>query len=122
MANKDELGRAGEERAARHLEESGYRVLHRNWRCREGEIDLVVCTDTDLVVVEVKTRRGEGFGHPFEAIDSRKRARLWRLAMAWSAAHRDELQGRRIRIDAIGLTGPDPATARLEHLVDVEVP
>lgn len=122
VADKDELGRAGEQRAARYLEDRGFTVLDRNWRCRAGEIDLVVEGGGAIVVVEVKTRRGEAFGHPFEAIDARKRARLWRLAAAWTAAHRDRVQGRRLRIDAIGITGPDPATARLEHLVDVEVP
>jgi putative endonuclease len=122
MAAKDVLGRAGEDRAARYFEDSGYRILARNWRCREGELDLVAVRDRDIVVVEVKTRRGEAFGHPFEAIDSRKRQRLWRLAAAWTAAHPAEVQGRRLRIDAVGLTGPDPATATLEHLVDVEVP
>ena len=120
MAQKDVLGRAGEDRAARYFEDHGYTVLARNWRCREGEIDLVVARGDAVVVVEVKTRSGEGFGHPFEAIDARKRTRLWRLA--WLAAHRDAVQGRRLRIDAIGLTGADPRTARLEHLVDVEVP
>ena len=75
-----------------------------------------------MVIVEVKTRRGEGFGHPFEAIDARKRARLWRLATAWVADHRDVVQRRRLRIDAIALVGADPDTARLEHIVDVEVP
>ena len=122
MAQKDVLGRAGEDRAARYFEDHGYTVLARNWRCREGEIDLVVARGDAVVVVEVKTRSGEGFGHPFEAIDARKRTRLWRLAIAWLAAHRDAVQGRRLRIDAIGLTGADPRTARLEHLVDVEVP
>ncbi|MCC2032353.1 YraN family protein [Microbacterium allomyrinae] len=122
MADKDELGRAGEDRASRYFEEMGFTVLARNWRCRAGEIDLVVADRVSVVVVEVKTRRGEAFGHPFEAIDTRKRARLWRLAVAWTGAHRDAVQGRRLRIDAIGLTGADPATARLEHLVDVEVP
>ncbi len=122
MAQKDVLGRAGEDRAARYFEDHGYAVLARNWRCREGEIDLVVARGGDLVVVEVKTRRGEGFGHPLEAIDARKRARLWRLAVAWTAANRDVVQWRRLRIDAIGLTGADPHTARLEHLVDIAVP
>lgn len=122
MAEKDVLGRAGEDRAARYFQSHGYTVLDRNWRCREGEIDLIVADAAAVVVVEVKTRRSEGFGHPFEAIDARKRARLWRLAVAWGAAHRDALQGRRLRIDAVGLTGGDPRTARLEHLVDVEVP
>jgi putative endonuclease len=119
MADKDVLGRAG---AARYFEERGYRVLARNWRCPQGELDLIVGTDQELVVVEVKTRRGDAFGHPFEAIDARKRVRLWRLTAAWMVANPALLQGRRLRIDAIGLTGPDPATARLEHLVDVEVP
>jgi len=122
MAAKDELGRAGEDRAARYFEERGFRILARNWRCRGGEIDLVVADDRDVVIVEVKTRRSDAFGHPFEAIDQRKRARLWRLTAAWIAAHPGEVQGRRLRIDAIGLTGRDPATAVLEHLVDVEVP
>ena len=122
MADKDVLGRAGEDRAARYFEAQGFTVLARNWRSREGEIDLVVADRSAVVVVEVKTRRGEQFGHPFEAIDARKRVRLWRLAIAWASAHRDQMQGRRLRIDAIGLTGAVPDTARLEHLVDVEVP
>ena len=122
MAMKDELGRAGEDRAAGYFATGGYEILARNWRCRAGEIDLVVADATHVVVVEVKTRRAEGFGHPFEAIDGRKRARLWRLAAAWAAANRDSVQGRRLRIDAVALTGPDPRTARLEHIVDVEVP
>lgn len=122
MAEKDVLGRAGEEHAARYLEQQGYTVLARNWRTRDGELDLVVANADAVVAVEVKTRRGEAFGHPFEAIDARKRVRLWRLAVAWASAHREVMQGRRLRIDAIGLTGREPATAVLEHLVDVEVP
>lgn len=122
MADKDVLGRAGEDRAARYFEAQGFTVLARNWRCRDGEIDLVVADRSAVVVVEVKTRRDEGFGHPFEAIDARKRGRLWRLSIAWASAHRELVQGRRLRIDAVGLIGADPRTARLEHLVDVEVP
>jgi putative endonuclease len=122
MADKDAFGRAGEDRAARYLEQQGFTVLARNWRCRTGELDLVVDDGATVVVVEVKTRRGEAFGHPFEAIDARKRARLWRLAVEWASTHRDAMQGRRLRIDAIGLIGSEPGIARLEHLVDLEVP
>jgi putative endonuclease len=122
MAAKDELGKAGEDRAAGYFSALGYDVLARNWRCDAGEIDLVVASPESVVVVEVKTRRGEGFGHPFEAIDARKRARLWRLAVAWVGGHRQAVQGRRFRIDAIALTGADPRTARLEHIEDLEVP
>jgi len=122
MADKDVLGRAGEDRAARYLEQLGFEILDRNWRCPAGEIDVVAADASTVVVVEVKTRRDEAYGHPFEALDARKRARLWRLAVAWAVAHRDQVQGRRLRIDAVGLIGAEPANARLEHLVDVEVP
>jgi putative endonuclease len=118
MAAKDDLGRAGEERAAQHLRAQGYELLDRNWRCAQGEIDIVAVRGAELVVVEVKTRRSESFGHPLEAIDERKGARLWRLAVAWLAAHPEHARGRRLRVDAIALTGANPVTARLEHLTD----
>ena len=118
MAAKDDLGRAGEERAVAHLSASGYRIVDRNWRCEQGEIDVVAERDGVLVVVEVKTRSSERYGHPFEAIDRRKAARLWRLAMAWIAAHPDAVRGRRLRLDAIAVTGADPASGRVEHLED----
>jgi putative endonuclease len=119
MADKDVLGRAGEDRAARYMESLGYAVLDRNWRTKGGELDLVVSSASELVIVEVKTRRSERFGHPFEAIGEIKKARLWRLSMSWLATHPAAAQGRRLRIDAIGLIGPDPATAALEHLTGV---
>lgn len=119
MAAKDDLGRAGEERAARHLTDTGYTVLDRNWRCRDGELDIVAAHGDTLVAVEVKTRRGEGFGHPFEAIRGDKRERLARLIVAWAVTHPDIARGRALRVDAIALIGPNPATARLEHLTDV---
>ncbi|BDZ38423.1 YraN family protein [Microbacterium suwonense] len=119
MAAKDELGRAGEERAARHLRAQGYVILDRNWRCDQGEIDIVAMCDDQLCVVEVKTRRSDRYGHPFEAIDERKRRRLWRLAYAWAAAHPDTARRCAIRLEAVGLIGADAETARLEHLVDL---
>jgi len=119
MAAKDVLGRAGEERAAAYLSAAGYEILDRNWRIREGELDLVATRGRALVVVEVKTRSGRAFGHPFEAIDARKHARLWRLAIAWIAAHPDQAQGRRLRLDVISIVGPDPRAGDLEHLQDL---
>ncbi len=119
MAAKDDFGRAGEERAAAHLTSLGYEILDRNWRCPQGEIDIVAARCEALCIVEVKTRRSELFGHPFEAIDERKRRRLWQLAYAWAAAHPEQARRRSIRIEAIGLTGADAGTARLEHLEDL---
>lgn len=119
MAEKDIRGRAGEDRAARHLIAAGYTVLDRNWRCPRGELDIVAARGDELVVVEVKTRRTEWFGHPFEAVDARKRDRLWRLSCAWAVAHPEAARHRRLRVDVIGITGDDPDSAVLEHLEDL---
>lgn len=119
MAAKDILGRAGEDRAVRHLIANGYVILDRNWRCAQGEIDIVALCDGALAVIEVKTRRSAAFGHPFEAVDARKRRRLWQLAQAWIAAHGEIARGRPLRLEAVGIIGADPGTGSLEHLVDL---
>ncbi|MFV0373051.1 YraN family protein [Microbacterium sp.] len=120
MAAKDERGRAGEKRAAEHLCAAGYTILDRNWRCAHGEVDIVAARDTDLVVVEVKTRRTGRFGHPFDAVDSGKRARLWRVCHAWRAAHPEHARARRPRLDVIGILGERPEDAELEHWTDLQ--
>lgn len=119
MAAKDEFGRAGEERAVTHLRARGLQIIDRNWRCPQGELDIVALDGDALVVVEVKTRRSTAYGHPFEAIDERKRRRLWRLASAWAQDNPGVARGRRIRLDAVGIVGPDASTAELEHLEDL---
>jgi putative endonuclease len=116
MARKDEFGREGEERAARHLAERGWVILDRNWRCADGEIDIVARLGDRVAIVEVKTRTSLNLGHPFEAVDERKLRRLQRLARAWARTHPDLCSGTTTRIDAIGILGPDPRTGRLEHL------
>jgi putative endonuclease len=77
------LGRAGERMAARHLQKLGFVVLSRNWRCREGELDLVVTDGETLVVCEVKTRAGDNFGDPAEAVTADKVARIRRITGQW---------------------------------------
>lgn len=116
MAQKDERGRAGEELAALHLADAGLTVVDRNWRCAQGELDIVAIDGDELVVVEVKTRRTTGYGHPFDAIDDRKRDRLWRLAHAWRAAHADQQLPKRVRVDVVGVVGPGDG---LEHWRDL---
>jgi putative endonuclease len=100
-------------------ERGGYTILARNWRCAFGEIDIVALRGEEVVIVEVKSRRSDAYGHPFEAVDAQKRARLWRLSTTWAAAHPAAARGRRLRVDVIGVTGRDTATARIEHLEDV---
>ncbi len=119
MAAKDELGRDGEQRAADYLSAQGYVVLERNWRCASGEIDIVARSGDEIVVVEVKARTSEAFGHPLEAVDERKRRRLWRLAALWCLAHPDAARGRSIRLDAVAVLGGVDAPRRIEHLRDL---
>lgn len=113
MAAKDTLGRRGEDLAAHYLEQRGYRLIERNWRCRQGEIDLVADYRGETVFVEVKTRSSVAFGHPFEAITSVKLARLRTLASAWCA--QNTRSSPRIRIDAIAVIAPEGDNAAIEH-------
>ena len=117
MAAKDTLGRRGEAVAARHLERAGLTIVERNWRCPQGEIDLVARDRGELVFVEVKTRSSVDYGHPLEAITPRKLARLRRLAGAWCAAHPGVAAS--IRIDAVGVIAPRQGEVLVEHLARV---
>jgi len=96
------VGECGERIAADWLESHGMRVVDRNWRCRNGEIDVVAVDGDTLVVVEVKTRTGPAGGHPFESITPQKLARLRGLAAAWCAAHTDT-RSPQIRLDAVAV-------------------
>jgi len=113
MAEKDELGQRGERIAERHLVARGLTVIDRNWRCPQGEIDLVLRDGDETVFVEVKTRSSTTYGHPLEAITVAKLARLRRLAAAWCAEHPGAT---RIRIDAVAVVAPRRAPATIEHL------
>jgi putative endonuclease len=74
------LGVDGEDQAAAWYVAQGYTVVCRNWRCREGELDLVVRRGRELVFVEVKARTTDRFGIPAEAVTSAKQRRLRGLA------------------------------------------
>lgn len=117
MARKDDVGRHGEECAAAFLAGAGYQVIARNWRCAQGEIDVVAERGGEVVFVEVKTRSGTGFGHPFEAITVAKLTRLRRLAAAW--CDQAETRPHRIRIDAIAVIAEPGKEPVIEHLEGV---
>lgn len=119
------LGARGEQLAAGHLEALGLRVLDRNFRTRDGELDLVARSERALVFCEVKTRVATaplGPLNPLVAIGARKRRRLRLLARAWLAERARACSppaGRpsEIRFDAVGVTlTPDGRLLELDHL------
>lgn len=101
MAKKDGVGRYGERVALRHVVSRGWQVLDTNWRGKDGELDIVALDDDVLVVIEVKTRSGHGFGHPAEAVTARKLARIKRLTGQWLTVFRERLAAARLAEEAI---------------------
>jgi putative endonuclease len=99
-------------------------ILDRNWRCGQGEIDIVAMDGACLVIVEVKTRRTLAFGAPVEAVTAVKAARLSRLASCWLTENRSLVDSLAdsvadVRIDVIGVFRPSSGPAEIEHLVSV---
>ncbi|MEJ2747669.1 MAG: YraN family protein [Anaerolineae bacterium] len=84
---RKKLGQWGETVAVHHLEAKGYDIIERNWRCRQGEIDLVARAGQEWVFVEVKTRRGRDSGTPEEGLTPHKSRQLLALGELYLAAH-----------------------------------
>lgn len=116
MRAKDQLGLDGEAAATLHLQRAGLDIIDRRWRCAHGELDIVALDGDTVVFVEVKTRRDERFGHPFEAITPAKVRRLRALAGLWL-----QTNGRRgpVRMDAVAVIAPRSGSWRIEHLRDI---
>ncbi|MCM3887207.1 YraN family protein [Frankia sp. R82] len=114
MRAKDELGRFGEEVACRHLAQAGAAILDRNWRCRDGELDIVVRDGSAVVFCEVKTRSGSRFGSGAEAVVGQKAARIRRLAARWLAEHPHPPSA--VRFDVVLVLRPRQGPVSVEHL------
>ena len=102
-AGRRALGSYGENLAARWYEEHGYVLVGRNWRCREGEIDLVLTRARLLVFCEVKTRSSNAYGSPAAAVTPAKQARLRKLGMRWIDAH--QMRPSTVRFDVACVIG-----------------
>ncbi|MBC2874708.1 MULTISPECIES: YraN family protein [Streptomyces] len=109
------LGRYGEDLAVRRLTEAGMTVLARNWRCREGEIDVVAHDRDALVVCEVKTRRAGAYQHPMAALTAVKAERLRRLAGRWLERYGGPPPGG-VRIDLVGVVLPERGAPEVQHV------
>ena len=121
MRAKDRTGLMGEERAAEFLDNCGHSVVARRWRSRTGELDLVTRDGDELVAVEVKTRRGTGYGHPFEAVTEQKLRRLHKLLAEFAATQPRWPAKRRVDVVSVLLLhrADTDSKAFIEHLKDV---
>ncbi len=104
---RNALGRSGEDLAAQWYADHGYEILERNWRRREGEVDLIVRRARTVVFCEVKTRSSDRFGTGAEAVVAPKQRRIRRLAARWlseltPASGRARVE---VRFDVVSITG-----------------
>lgn len=113
--NKD-LGRRGEDAAARFLQRRGYEILNRNWVCPAGEADIVARDDDDLVFVEVKTRSNIEMGLPSEAVDKDKRERYEKIAALYLREF--DAVDIPIRFDVISILVVAPDRALVRHHIN----
>jgi putative endonuclease len=113
-------GDRGENLALRYLVEKGYEALERNYRTRHGEIDLVVRGERALVFVEVKLRRGTGFGDPLEVVTPKKQAKVRLMAEQYLAERGDDFMARfdEVRFDVVGILASDAGRPAIRHVED----
>lgn len=119
MRVKDAVGRFGEQLAATYLSDAGLSILERNWRCSDGELDIVASDGEVLIFVEVKTRSTVAFGDPAEAVNPAKVLRLRRLALRWLAEHRDVPYWSQLRFDVVAVVRLAPGGPSVRHLKGV---
>jgi len=115
MLKRKEVGAIGEKLAADLLKKRGYKIIQRNFRCREGEIDIIAQKDECIVFVEVRTKKNTAFGTPEESVTLSKREKLIALANTYIQAYDKPPQSWRIDVVAVELT-PDNRVSRLEHI------
>ena len=117
MAEHNELGKWGEDEAALYLEDEGYVIIDRDWKIGKRDLDILALSPDGktLVVVEVKTRSGDEYQQPEEAVDGRK---MRNLAIAANAYVKEHLVDKELRFDIISVVGVGHQVEHLEHLKD----
>ena len=110
---RDDLGRRGEDEAARYLQGLGYRIVGRRERVLRGDIDIVALDDRTVVFVEVRSRSDTAYGHPAETVGAVKQRRIAELAAAYIRRHR--LEDCSVRIDVVAVTFPAGGRPVVEH-------
>ena len=108
-----ETGNEGEEIAVRYLEEKKWTVIDRNYRFMKAEADIVAYDGKQIIVVEVKTRRGTGFGEPEEAVTEQKKKQLYKVTQAW--LYERKMEGAPVRFDVIAVILKKNADPVIRH-------
>jgi putative endonuclease len=119
MRAKDAVGQYGQRIAEQHLTDAGLIVIARNWRCADGELDIVATEGDVLVFCEVKTRSSTAFGDPAEAVLGAKAIRLRRLALRWLAEQKAFGEPRfwpELRFDVVSVLRQPRGAATVRHL------
>jgi putative endonuclease len=113
------LGKEGERIAEGYLRKKGYTLVERNYRCKGGELDLIVLDHRVVVFVEVKTRTGHGYGSPFEAVEYHKQKRMIRAAQVFLSEK--NLHQRDARFDVVGISWPagEPVVEHIENAFEL---
>jgi len=114
-SKRKEVGAIGEKLAADFLKKHSYKIIQRNFRCRGGEIDIIAQHNDCMVFVEVRTKRGSGFGTPEESVSFFKREKLVSLADTYLQSCNNLPPNWRIDVIAVELTS-DNRVSRLEHI------
>lgn len=114
---RQELGALGEQLAAEYLQQNGYRIAARNWRCRSGELDIVAENDELLVFIEVRSRTNTGtFGTGQESIDIRKQRKVRETAQVYMYAKKTN-ESIPVRFDVIcAVFHPDGTLDKLDYI------
>ena len=99
MYIRHEIGKLGENLAVKYLEKQEYKILERNFKCKQGEIDIIAMDKDEIVFIEVKTRTNKKFGVPIEAVDRTKQKHLAKAAKYY--IYKRHLENEFIRIDVM---------------------
>ena len=118
--HRHHLGQLGEQLATKHLVRRGFEIVERNYRTRWGELDIIAFDGRTLAFCEVKTRRSAEDGtEPLDAVRTRKRAQVRKMAGQWLLERTPRPYADQIRFDAIGVTFDSVGTlVRIEHVED----
>jgi putative endonuclease len=112
---KKEIGQRGENLAVAYLQNLGYKVLERNYRCKLGEVDIIARDNDTLVFIEVRTRSSLDFGLPQESINRRKRHQISKVALEFML--RKKMKNIPARFDVVAIS-LEPGKEKVDHIKD----